>query len=65
VVAAGIRRGVGYEETNIEYEARHARQWAVRRMTGEMIRGLLDYRRIFAGGLQIAPAWVVNRMWTV
>ena len=63
VVAGGIRRRASYEEMKCEYEAQWSRRWARRRMVGEMIRGLLEHRRVFAGGLRVAPAWVLNRMW--
>src|SRR5207253_11173751 len=63
VVAGGIRRRASYLEMKWEYEAQWSRRWAVRRWVGQMIRRLLSHRRLFEGGLRVAPVRVLNRVW--
>jgi menaquinone-9 beta-reductase len=60
VVAGGLRRHAEYEEMKWEYEARRERRWAVRR---RLMAWLRQSRQWFGPALQVAPSWLVNRMW--
>jgi flavin-dependent dehydrogenase len=64
VVAAGIRRHASYDEMKLVYESEWQRRWLMKRAFAAGMRKLLKRPLLFSAAVQIAPARLINRLWS-
>ena len=64
VIAAGIRRHASYGEMKSEYESEWQRRWLMKRAFAAGMRKLLKRPLLFSAAVQIAPARLLNRLWS-
>lgn len=63
IIARGLRSRLTYDEIRREYELEWHRRWSRKRALGEAVRSVMNYKNFFRAGLQLAPSWLVNRLW--
>lgn len=64
VIAGGLRRRAGYDEMKSEYESEWQRRWLLKRAFGAGMRKLVMWPALFSAAVQIAPARLINRLWS-
>jgi flavin-dependent dehydrogenase len=64
IIAAGIRRHARYDEMKSEYESEWQRRWLMKRAFAAGLRKLVTRPTLFSAAVQIAPARLINRLWS-